>query len=493
MVYSILLKFFVSINSIRFSDVVTDNDLSIYNIIGREILKGKVLYKDIFDHKTPYIFFIHTLAALLPNHHIGLFILEVLLLAITLIFTFKFCNLYLDSFKSFISCLFLSCFLCYIPITFGYSRTEEYAITFMMVALYIFAKYFFNEEKDVTTTRDNDIYMAVIGIMAAMCFMTNIRATILFVPFAVALFIKLLKEKKYKRILRLLIFGVLGVILTILPYLIYMVATNSVDDAIYAVVTTNLNYAKSNMHNKLSVFDIAIKMLTEYYVFYILIAVSLISIVVLNINKYFKYSIISSYIIGIVYITFSQRVHCYYLVILFPYYISICFLIFKKYDKLLNIKSIKSFHYMIIMVVVIALNIFLNRSIDVQVINQVHRAERINNVIDKNFEDKKNVKLLSIGFFPEVYTYTKLDCPYKYWFIPTLSYKADNTIFMSQYQYLLNGDNDIVIMRESEHIYEYPTSIREQILLILSSDYDLADTIRTNEFVGNIKIYVKKQ
>ena len=491
-IYTILLKFFVSINSIRFSDVVTDNDLAIYNIIGREILKGKVLYKDIFDHKTPYVFFIHALASLLPNHHIGLFILECVLLAITLIFTFKFCNLYFNRFKSFCCCMFLSCFLCYLPITFGYSRTEEFAITFMMVSIYLFAKFFFNEENDENNTKYNNIYMMIIGIMAAMCFMTNIRATILFVPFAISLFVKLLKEKKYKKILCLFAYGVLGVILTILPYVIYMFKTNSVYDAIYAIIMTNLNYAKSNVYNKLSFFDITIKMFIEYYIIYIIIFLSLISMIIIKFNNYFKISIISSFLIGIIYITFSKRLHVYYFVILCPYFLSIFFLFLIKKEKVLSFKSIKIFHYIVTMLIILLLNIFINRNIDVQVINQVHRAERINNVIEQKFKEKDNIKLLSMGFFPEAYVYTKLDCPYKFWFIPSLSYKVDKTIFMSQYKYLLNNDNDMVIMRMSNLISEYPEQIRLQINFILSNDYELVDTIRTNEFFGDINIYVKK-
>ena len=271
-----------------------------------------------------------------------------------------------------------------------------------------------------------------------------------------------------------------------------MFKTNSVYDAIYAIIMTNLNYAKSNVYNKLSFFDITIKMFIEYYIIYIIIFLSLISMIIIKFNNYFKISIISSFLIGIIYITFSKRLHVYYFVILCPYFLSIFFLFLIKKEKVLSFKSIKIFHYIVTMLIILLLNIFINRNIDVQVINQVHRAERINNVIEQKFKEKDNIKLLSMGFFPEAYVYTKLDCPYKFWFIPSLSYKVDKTIFMSQYKYLLNNDNDMVIMRMSNLISEYPEQIRLQINFILSNDYELVDTIRTNEFFGDINIYVKK-
>ena len=88
-IYTVLIKFFVSINSIRFSEVFTDPDQAIFYTIGKAITSGKVLYTDIFDHKTPYIYFVNAIASLFDKNHLGLFTIEVIIMFITLIYVYK--------------------------------------------------------------------------------------------------------------------------------------------------------------------------------------------------------------------------------------------------------------------------------------------------------------------------------------------------------------------------------------------------------------------
>ena len=123
-VYSFITKFFVSINSIRFSEIFTETDQAIFLSIGKAILHGKVLYKDAFDHKTPYIYFFNAVAAIFEKNHLGLFIIEVVLLSLILIFTYKIVSLYVSQIKSFVSALILGIILSIPQITLGYSRTE---------------------------------------------------------------------------------------------------------------------------------------------------------------------------------------------------------------------------------------------------------------------------------------------------------------------------------------------------------------------------------
>ncbi|MBR1454923.1 MAG: hypothetical protein IJ593_09845, partial [Lachnospiraceae bacterium] len=65
--------------------------------MGKAILDGKVLYKDIFDHKTPYIYFINALASMFDKNHVGLFIITSIVLFISLYFTYKIVRLFTDN------------------------------------------------------------------------------------------------------------------------------------------------------------------------------------------------------------------------------------------------------------------------------------------------------------------------------------------------------------------------------------------------------------
>lgn len=512
LVYTILTKFFVSINSIRFSEVFTDPDQAIFYSIGRAILNGKVLYKDVFDHKTPYIYFANAIAALFDKNHLGLFIIEIILMFVTLIYVYKFSRIYFSKTKSLVAALFIGVVLNINYITFGYSRTESYAIAFMMPALYLFSKYF---ECETSVAKEfNAKGMFAIGVLAGLTLMTNIRATILFVPFAMMLMLKLIKEKKCREIALCFVFGLLGVIASIIPYLIYMLVTNSVNEAIYAIFTTNANYVISTVDTGTDVFSTAMFIISENVFFYILLLISFISIIILKFNKYYKVSILLSLIIAFTYVTFSNRTYVYYLVILMPYFLAIYYLIvnfvearttrpygkgarttYPYDDKRSSETRMHDINLVIVVVLAVVCLIFsiaINSGINNRYINHFRRAEKIKVAAKNFFGDKKDLKVLGFGFLPEVYVYMNMIPDYKFFMIPNVSYGIDSTAFEQQYNYLLSRDPDLVVYREYNLNYGVPANMNNQIHYILSTSYELLDTIKTNEYEGIFYIFAKK-
>ena len=502
-IYSILTKFFVSLNSVRFSEIFTDTDQAIFYTVGKAMMHGKVLYKDIFDHKTPYIYFVNAFASIFEKNHLGLFIIEVLLLFFTLVYAHKFLQLFLSKNKSLIVVLFFSILICIPQITFSYSRTEEYAVCFIMISLYLFASNYF-----LVNIVEDDIKhlpMFLIGICAGLTFMTNIRAAILFVPFAILLLIKLVLVKKYIAIIKLFVYGILGVIVSIIPYLIYMFVTDSAVDAYYAIFITNINYLNSTVDAGKDVISTALTLIKENIFIYILFAFSFISLIILKYDIYFKVSTILSMLIAFIYTTFSNRVYSYYLVILVPYFMSVAILLIKIFEKMFlqntkklknekayNSQDISQIFEISFLCIFLIINILINyKSLSNRYINHTHRADRINDAVDKYFDDKSNLKILCLGFMPEAYIYTGNDTNYKYFFIPNISYKIDNTSYLSQYKYLTNDSPDVVIFRDTVQIKEFPQSTQNQIQSILSRSYFLEDTIRTNAYEGNIYIFIK--
>ena len=511
--YSIAIKFFMSMYSIRFSEIFTDNDGAIYYVIGKAIMNGKVLYRDIFDHKTPYIFFANALASLLDKNHLGLFILEITLLFITLIYTYKFLKLFTSKFRSLIGTFVLGILLNIPQITFSYSRTEEYAIAFMMVGLYLFANYYFLYKKE---SKENIIPMIAIGLMAGLTFMTNIRAIVLFVPFAFVMLIKNIKEKRFAYIIKLFFAGLLGVFLSTLPYIIYMVLTNSAYDAFYAIYIFNLNYFESAMNIKDSIFTTVLAFMQEQIVVYIFTLLSFIALLKLKFDKYLKISIIVSFAIAFYYITFSKRPYPYYLVIFFPYFLSLYFILLELinwYKNKINLKKNvkianktkssnidnldttqpKLVYVALSFVAFLILGILLsNRTLSNRYKNCVFRASRMNQVVEAKFKDKSDVNILSFGFMPEAYVFMHTIPKYKYFMIPNVSYKVDKTPYMAQYEYIIATDPDVIVFKSRGFYDSYPQNYMNQVNWILSTEYSLEDTIRTNDFDGDIFIFSKK-
>lgn len=525
--YSVVIKFFMSIYSIRFNEIFTDNDGAIYYVVGKAIMNGKVLYKDIFDHKTPYVFFANAAASVFEKNHLGLFILEIIILFLTLLFTYKFLQFFTTRFRSLIGTFVLGILLNVPQITFSYSRTEEYAIAFMMIALYLFAKYYFLNAEDRTlrsrelSTRNldnteeahdnvisNDFAspMIIIGIMAGLTFMTNIRAIVLFVPFAIMVLIKNVKQKKYLYIVKLFFAGLLGVFLSILPYIIYVLVTDSASDAFYAIYTFNVNYLNSAMDSSIDILSQSLLFLKEQAAIYVFVLLSFIALISLELDKYLKISIIVSYIVAFIYITFSKRAYPYYLVIFMPYFLSLYFVFLNLIDKVTkreNIKNVSSnYQYKIFntkaLYIVTAFcafvlfGIFISyKGLSNRYKNNTFRASRINAVIENRFSNKKDLNVLSFGFMPEVYVFTHTIPKYKYFMIPNVSYRVDKTPYMAQYEYIMSMEPDIIVFKSQGFYDSYPQNVFSQINYILSEAYRLEDTIRTNEFEGDIYIFAK--
>ena len=375
--------------------------------------------------------------------------------------------------------------LCIPEITFGYSRTEMYALAFIMPAIYLFANYFLlnNDEKY------NYKYMFIVGILASLVLMTNIRAVVIYVPFAIILLLKLIKENKYTDILKLFIAGALGVIITIVPYLIYALVTDSIKDAIYAIFITNINYAKSNVGTTESMSSLAIKFIAQNKVFFIFTFLSFPAWFILKFDFRLKTSIIISFVVTFAYVVFSYKTNVYYLVILMPYILSLYFILSRFLEKRKNIINIPV--VIVITVVSILINIYINRSIDIRFINCYNRANRINKVIENSFNNKENVKVLSYGFNPEVYIYTGGLVNYKFFIIPNVSYKADPTAYDAQYNYIINEDPDVIVYANSVTGNNMPTGKFDRIRYTLSTAYVLKDEFKTNDFTGTFYIFAK--
>ena len=73
-------------------------DSNIYFTIGRGMIHGLVPYRDLFDHKGPLIFMIYAVGALLSEKSfLGVYFLEVISLALTLLLTYKIVRLHCSS------------------------------------------------------------------------------------------------------------------------------------------------------------------------------------------------------------------------------------------------------------------------------------------------------------------------------------------------------------------------------------------------------------
>ena len=70
-------------------------DANIYFTMGKGMLNGRVLYRDIYDHKGPFLYFLHGLAILISNRSfLGVYLIEIVAFTCFLAAAWKILRLY---------------------------------------------------------------------------------------------------------------------------------------------------------------------------------------------------------------------------------------------------------------------------------------------------------------------------------------------------------------------------------------------------------------
>ncbi len=195
--------------------------------MGKAMMNGKVLYRDVFDHKGPYTYFYFGFAYLLTkDSYVGLYLLQIVLSFIFAIFTKKTLELYgiKDLKKNLIICtvIHLSTYYSF-AVSVGNS-VEEIAMPFLAISLYISLKRIKNEQN---LKFSDFIFMGLIG-----GFLFWIKFTLLafFVGWFIYFFVVYIKQKSGKDILKM-IFGILlGVVIITIPCIIYFAVNNALYD-----------------------------------------------------------------------------------------------------------------------------------------------------------------------------------------------------------------------------------------------------------------------
>lgn len=135
--------FLVILSTIYFFGFVNKDlpnlDSATFLYVARIILEGAVPYKDVFDHKPPLIYFIDVLGFLISQKSLwGLWALELIFLYISVITSF---NIFKNFFGKLPSLVGVSVWLGnFAYLLDGGNLTEEYALAFQFIYLYIFLK-----------------------------------------------------------------------------------------------------------------------------------------------------------------------------------------------------------------------------------------------------------------------------------------------------------------------------------------------------------------
>jgi len=221
-----------------FANKLTNVDSNVYIYCSEQILNGKIMYKELFDHKGPMLYVFNVIGLLIGGKNTtGIWLIELILLFVSLVYIFKSASIYFDRLIALISTLF-SLFLIMLLLVEGQGGncTEEYAIPFISVSMYYFL--LFLKQQII-----NKYHFVIIACCCICTFLLKPNFISLWLVGYFFVFIILLKNKKLKKLLPISVTTIITFLVICIPFSVYFTLTDSWSDFKFCFWDFNKSYS----------------------------------------------------------------------------------------------------------------------------------------------------------------------------------------------------------------------------------------------------------
>ncbi|MCR5627963.1 MAG: glycosyltransferase family 39 protein, partial [Lachnospiraceae bacterium] len=208
-------------------------DAAWYSTMGRAIVKGLTPYKDLFDLKGPVFFFYEALGELIIPGRGGIFLLQLISMAVTVIFLIKICRIYISRRLSYLTLILF--FWPYVHLLWGGNTVEELFMPFNMAAIYLGLLYLNKTEEEAALSYEVKRAGLIYGIGAAVFALSKLTVGAPLFAMTLLILIVMIKEKRFISLKNSVIWFFLGVLIIAVPTFAYFMMRDALSDMIKAV------------------------------------------------------------------------------------------------------------------------------------------------------------------------------------------------------------------------------------------------------------------
>lgn len=190
-------------------------DANAFFTMGKAMFNGKVLYRDVFDHKGPILHFIHGLAWLISHKSFfGMWLLEIVACYFTLLFSYRILELYAGP----RSLLMMPVFAVIVYTTGAMlhgDSVEELCLPFLMYAVWLAVRSL-KKKEDIPCKS-----LFLVGITSGCIFWIKYTLLGFYLGWVILPLFLAIRNRNWKYILNMVLFigaGVLAVTAIVLPY-----------------------------------------------------------------------------------------------------------------------------------------------------------------------------------------------------------------------------------------------------------------------------------
>lgn len=299
-----IVALIVSLTCNAFTNQISDTDSSVFQYVATEMQHGSVPYLDTFDHKGPLLYFINYLGlSISPNF--GIWIVELAILTISILYFYRIARLCIEPLPSFlvvaISMVPLSTYLQ------GGNFTEEYALPFISICLYIFLQYFI-------TGWCSNWSVVWCGVCFGGVLLLRPNMIAVWIAGCLLVLIDCVRKKAFPDLFRFIGLFLLGSGIIIAPFVIYLFLNGALGAAYESYILFNFKYSASGTSVK-TYLKAVHSVLFQY--FPILSAFGV--VLVIFYERTCKAVMVAlSWLISIILILMSRTIYSHYAIVLIP-------------------------------------------------------------------------------------------------------------------------------------------------------------------------------
>lgn len=240
----VFLAFF-SYSTTPFS--ITDNgkDAGFFRLVGQGMTKGYLPYRDFFDMKGPYLFFVEYLGQLICYGRLGIFIVQWANLFLSVILCcriFELCRIKRP----------LTQFVLLLPLAYiagfsfeGGNLTEEFSLLPLLSCLYGCLLYFVNSERP--EKRRQETFFVYAGAWFGLCFgfllMIRVTNAALICAMMLTVGLDLIVHRRLRQLLICALCFLGGMLLAVIPPILYFAAKGILREMFEAVFILGFKYS----------------------------------------------------------------------------------------------------------------------------------------------------------------------------------------------------------------------------------------------------------
>ena len=213
-------------------------DSSVFIYTTQQVMKGKLLYKEVFDHKGPTLYLLHAIGLkILNGNWSGIWLLQMLCYFVTSAFLYKTLRFF---FNKKISVLSIVTVLLYQgALEYGGNTTETWALPFTSIALYIFTLYFVKQK------RFSVLQLLALSVTFILTLFLRPNLIAVWGIFGIVVIFDLVQSKRWKEILSYAFFILVFCLLSVFPFFMYAYLKGIIQDSIYSIFLFNMEYSSA--------------------------------------------------------------------------------------------------------------------------------------------------------------------------------------------------------------------------------------------------------